>query len=317
VRSCLIENEHAGEIIRTLASLAGRFRLSIHNEYTHRGWLRHFVIRVGAQTGEVMVTLVAVSEQFPQAKAFTEALLAAHPDITTVVLNVNPRRTSMVLGRRDIPLYGQGWIEDRLCGRTFRISPQSFYQVNARQTEILYRTAIDLAGLTGEETLLDAYCGTGTIGLCAADRVRTLIGVELNREAVEDAKINAARNGVENASFYCGDAGQFMTRMAREGRSVDAVVMDPPRTGSDEAFLSSVLTLAPSRIVYVSCNPETLARDAAYLVRGGYRCARAVPVDMFPCTEHVETVCCLYHQKKDFISVPYEPKDANHLRQMK
>ena len=195
----------------------------------------------------------------------------------------------MVLGRTDRVLYGPGYLEDTLCGRRFRISPQSFYQVNARQCEVLYRTAIDLAGLTGDEVLLDAYCGTGTIGLCAADRVRQLVGVELNSEAVRDARVNAQINGVKNATFLCEDAGRYMRRMAEEGARPDVVIMDPPRAGSDRRFLESLMAMAPRRAVYVSCNPETLARDLQLLTRD-YRVEKAVPVDMFPCTEHVETV---------------------------
>ena len=197
----------------------------------------------------------------------------------------------MVLGTKDHILYGPGYLEDTLCGKRFRISPQSFYQVNARQTEVLYQTAISLAGLTDEETLLDAYCGTGTIGLCAADRVKRLIGVELNADAVRDAKVNAKLNQVTNADFICEDAGRFMVKMAREGHSPDVLIMDPPRSGSDERFLRSVLTCRPKTIVYVSCNPETLARDARFLVKDQvYRAVKAVPVDMFPHTEHCECV---------------------------
>ena len=199
----------------------------------------------------------------------------------------------MVLGRKDVVLSGEGWMEDELCGRTFRISPQSFYQVNAQQAEVLYRAAIDLAGLTGHETLLDAYCGTGTIGLCASDRIDRLIGVELNSDAVRDAKENARRNGVENVGFICDDAGRFMTRMAKDGVAPDVVLMDPPRAGSDEPFLRSLISLAPERVVYVSCDPRTQARDLLLLTRGGYRCERAVPVDMFPGTEHIECVVAL------------------------
>ena len=196
----------------------------------------------------------------------------------------------MVLGTRDYPLYGPGYMEDELCGKRFRISPQSFYQVNARQTELLYQTALSYAGFTGSETLLDAYCGTGTIGLCAADRVKRLIGVELNADAVRDAKVNAKLNRTANADFICEDAGRFMVKMARENLPLDVLIMDPPRSGSDQRFLTSVLTCKPKTIVYVSCNPETLARDAKVLVKGGYHAVKAVPVDMFPHPEHCECV---------------------------
>ena len=190
-------------------------------------------------------------------------------------------------------------MEDELCGKRFRISPQSFYQVNAKQCEVLYRTAIDAAQLTGAETLLDAYCGTGTIGLCASDGCKQLIVVELNADAIRDAKENARRNGVENARFLCDDAGRFMQKLAKEGNAPDVVMMDPPRAGSDQKFLQSLLMLKPKRVVYVSCNPETLARDLRVLVDGGYRAEWATPVDMFPGTEHVETVVLLSHKKAD------------------
>lgn len=290
VKSCLIEDPRADRIIQTIVSMLKPYKLRIYNENTHRGFFRHVVIRTGGKTGQIMVTLVTTSQEFPGGKAFVAELVEKHPEITTVVLNINQRETSMVLGKKEITLYGDGYMEDELCGKRFRISSQSFYQVNARQTEVLYRTAIDLAQLTGKETLLDAYCGTGTIGLCASDHIARLIGVELNADAVRDAKENARRNGVTNASFYCDDAGRFMVKMAREHRVPDVVMMDPPRSGSDEPFLRSLLTLMPPRVVYVSCNPETLARDAAVLVKGGYKAVKAIPVDMFPCTEHVETV---------------------------
>lgn len=295
VSHCQIEDERADRIIQTIVSMLPRYKLRVYNEYTHRGFLRHIVIRTGHVTGQIMVVLVATSLTFPGGRAFVHELTDRHPEITTIVLNENNRPTSMVLGRKETTLFGGGFMEDELCGKRFRISPQSFYQVNAKQCELLYQTAIDLCGLTGQETLLDAYCGTGTIGLCASDRLSQLIGVELNADAVRDARENARRNQVQNARFVCEDAGRFMVRMAREGQAPDVVLMDPPRAGSDEVFLRSLLTLSPKRVVYVSCNPETLARDVRVLVGGGYRATEAVPVDMFPWTEHVETVCALTH----------------------
>ena len=293
VRRCLIEDRRADAVIQTIVGLLPRYRLRIYNEYTHRGFLRHIVIRTAQHTGQMMVVLVATGLEFPGGKAFVADLKAAHPEITTIVLNENNRRTSMVLGTRERVLDGLGYLEDTLCGCTFRISPQAFYQVNARQCEVLYRTAIDLMGLTGRETLLDAYCGTGTIGLCAAKDAARLIGVELNAQAVRDARENARRNGIANATFRCEDAGRFMARLAEQGERPDVVCMDPPRAGSDERFLSALLAMGPARIVYVSCCPETLARDVARLTAGGYRAERAVPVDMFPNTEHIETVVML------------------------
>ena len=290
VKSCLIEDERADRIIQTIVGMIPRYKLRIYNENTHRGFLRHVLVRTANVTGQVMVVLVTTAAEFPGGKAFVAELTEKHPEITTIVLNINQRETSMVLGTKETVLFGPGYLEDELCGKRFRISPRSFYQVNARQTEILYRTAIEYAGLTGQETLLDAYCGTGTIGICASDHVRQLIGVELNGDAIRDAKENARLNNVTNARFFCDDAGHFMVRMARDGLPLDVLMMDPPRSGSDEKFLSSALTLRPRTIVYVSCNPETLARDAKFLVKGGYKAIKAVPVDMFPHTMHVETV---------------------------
>ena len=299
VRHCLIEDRRADRIIQTIVAMLPAYKLRIYNEYTHRGFLRHILIRTGHVTGQIMVVLVATSLEFPGKKAFVQELIQRHPEITTVVLNCNQRETSMVLGTKEITLYGEGYMEDELCGKRFRISPQSFYQVNAKQCEVLYRTAIDAAQLTGAEILLDAYCGTGTIGLCASDGCKQLIGVELNADAIRDAKENARRNGVENARFLCDDAGRFMQKLAKEGNAPDVVMMDPPRAGSDQKFLQSLLMLKPKRVVYVSCNPETLARDLRVLVDGGYRAEWATPVDMFPGTEHVETVVLLSHKKAD------------------
>ena len=299
VRHCLIEDRRADRIIQTIVAMLPAYKLRIYNEYTHRGFLRHILIRTGHVTGQIMVVLVATSLEFPGRKAFVQELIQRHPEITTVVLNCNQRETSMVLGTKEITLYGEGYMEDELCGKRFRISPQSFYQVNAKQCELLYRTAIDAAQLTGAETLLDAYCGTGTIGLCASDGCKQLIGVELNADAIRDAKENARRNGVENARFLCDDAGRFMQKLAKDGNAPDVVMMDPPRAGSDQKFLQSLLMLKPKRVVYVSCNPETLARDLRVLVDGGYRAEWATPVDMFPGTEHVETVVLLSHKKAD------------------
>lgn len=293
VKHCLIEDERADRVIQTIVELLPAFKMRVYNEYTHRGFLRHVLIRTGQFTGEMLVVLVATSLEMPGKRAFVEALRARCPEITSLVLNENNRQTSMVLGKRETVLFGPGYLEDELCGKRFRISPQSFYQVNAQQAEVLYETAIRLAGFTGKETVLDAYCGTGTIGLCASDHIARLVGVELNADAVRDAKENARRNSVKNAAFICEDAGRYMVKQAREGNAPDVVIMDPPRAGSDMSFLHSLLTLGPKKIVYVSCNPETLARDLAVLCSGGYRAETAVPVDMFPCTEHVETVVLL------------------------
>ena len=291
VEHCLIEDEHAGEIISTVRKLAESFGYAAYDEDRRRGFLRHALVRAGKR--EWMLTLVTTTPEFPGKNGFLKALQKAHPELTTVVQNVNDRKTSMVLGKREVVLYGKGYIEDDLCGLTFRISSQSFYQVNSSQTEVLYGLAKDMAGLTGTETVLDAYCGVGTIGLTVAKSCRQLVGVELNPQAARDAQGNAKRNGITNAKFVCDDAGRWIRACATQGGAIDVVLMDPPRSGSDEVFLHSLLMLAPKRVVYISCDPETLARDVRVLTRGGYTVKRAVPVDMFPATEHIETVCCL------------------------
>ena len=295
VESCMIEDETADRIVGTIRKLMKDFKMEPYNEDTGRGLVRHVLIRTGHVSGEVMVVLVCVSPVFPSKRNFVNALRKLHPEVTTVVLNVNDRRTSMVLGKRDIVLYGKGYIEDQLCGCTFAVSPQSFYQVNPVQTEILYRKAVEFADLHGTEKVLDAYCGTGTIGLIAAEYAGEVTGVELNPEAVRNAVSNAKRNQRKNIRFVQGDAGEYMQKMAAQRETMDVVLMDPPRAGSDEAFLSSLVTLAPEKVVYISCNPVTLARDLKYLGKHGYRVNRAVPVDMFPWTaeEHVETVVLL------------------------
>ena len=297
IDECMIEDEISQSIIRTIRGLLRSFKIRTYDEDTGYGLLRHVLVRRGFATGQIMVVLVLSSPILPSKNNFVKALRKEHPEITTVVLNVNDKKTSMVLGERDIVLYGKGYIEDILCGCTFRISPQSFYQVNPVQTERLYQTAMDYAELTGKERVIDAYCGIGTIGMVAAKKAREVIGVELNRNAVKDARINAKLNQIKNITFYEGDAGKFMVSMAEEGEKADVVFMDPPRSGSDEAFLSSVIRLAPKRIVYVSCGPDTLARDLKYLTKHGYQVRKMQPVDMFGFTEHCEMVVQLVKKR--------------------
>lgn len=293
VDSCLIEDEKADEIIVTIRDLLQSFKLPVYDEDTGRGLFRHILIRVGKTSGQIMVVLVMASPIFPSKNNFIRVLRQKHPEITTIVQNINDQDTSMVLGEREKVLYGKGYITDTLCGKVFRISSRSFYQINPVQTEKLYQKAIHLASLTGKERIVDAYCGIGTIGLIASDRVKQVIGIELNEDAVRDAMKNARANNVSNVEFYCDDAGDFMREMAANGEKVDVVFMDPPRSGSDEIFLSSVVQLAPKRVVYISCNPETMARDLEYLTDHGYRAITAWPFDMFPSTAHIEVVTCL------------------------
>jgi len=291
VENCMIEHEAAGKIIAEIKALLPRFKLQPYDEDRRRGFLRHVLVRVGRFSGEVMVVLVTASRLFPGKKEFVKELLRRCGAITTVVQNINDRDTSMVLGKDNETLYGPGRISDTLCGLSFLISPGAFYQVNPVQTEALYGTAMDFAALTGEELVVDAYCGTGTIGLIAAKNARQVVGVELNRDAVKDAALNAKRNGVKNARFFADDAGRFLRRMAEEGQRADVVFMDPPRSGSSEEFLRALREVAPKKVVYVSCDPDTLRRDLVILTKGGKYTARRIRgVDMFPYTEHVETV---------------------------
>ena len=293
VEDCMIEDKISQEIIRTIRDMLKSFKIKTYDEDTGYGLLRHVLVRRGFTTNEIMVVLVVGSPVFPSKNNFVKVLRKKYPQIATVVLNVNDKKTSMVLGERDIVIYGKGFIRDTLCGCSFRISPQSFYQVNPMQTEILYKTAIEYAGLGRKETVIDEYCGIGTIGLVAAKRAKNVIGVELNPDAVHDARINARENKIINAHFYQGDAGEFMEKMAENGECADVVFMDPPRTGSDKKFMSSVIKLGPSRIVYISCGPETLARDLEYLTKYGYEVRKIQPVDMFSFTDHCENVCLL------------------------
>lgn len=294
VDNCLIEDGKADEIIVSIRGLLKSFKIRPYNEDTGYGLLRHVLIRTGRATGQVMVVLVLASPVMPSKNNFVKALLKLHPEITTIVINVNDRNTSMVLGEREQVIYGRGYIEDELCGRTFRISPRSFYQVNPLQAEKLYRKALEYAELTGKETVVDAYCGTGTIGMVAADRAGRVLGVELNPDAVRDARNNAKCNQVKNIEFYQNDAGKFLVHMAEQGAKADVILMDPPRSGSSEEFLGAVAKMAPGRVVYVSCNPDTLVRDLKYLKKKGYMVQRCAAVDMFPFTEEIECValCC-------------------------
>lgn len=293
IENCQIEDEISSKIIRDIHGLLPSFKIKTYDEDTDYGLFRHVLVRRGFQSGEVMVVLVLSSPILPSKNNFVKALRKLHPEITTIVINVNDRKTSMVLGNRNITVYGKGYIEDTLCGNVFRISPSSFYQVNPIQTEKLYGKAMEFAGLSGKERVIDAYSGIGTIGIVAAAHAAEVICVELNKEAVRDAVINAKRNQVKNISFYQKDAGEFLVEMAAQGERADVVFLDPPRSGSDEAFLSSVAIMSPKKVVYISCNPQTQARDLTYLTKKGYRVEKLQGVDMFPFTEKIETVCLL------------------------
>ena len=305
VEGCMIEDERADAIIATIRGLLKSFRIKTYDEDSGYGLLRHVMVRTAHTTGEILVVLVLSSPILPAKNNFVKALRAAHPEITSIVLNVNDRHTSMVLGERNILLYGKGYIEDELCGNRYRISPNSFYQVNAVQTRVLYEKAMEYAQLTGKETVIDAYCGIGTIGMTAAAHAKQVIGVELNPSAVRDAIANARRNDCKNITFYNEDAGEYMRRLAAapagERAKVDVVFMDPPRSGSSETFLEAVTLLAPKRVVYISCDPHTLGRDLDYMRKHGYRPIECQPVDMFPYTDKIECVVILENRSKHLL----------------
>ncbi len=290
VDSCLLDDQRADRIIYTIRQLMPSFKLQPYDEDRGAGLLRHVLIRTGYYTGQIMVALVTAGPLFPSRRNFVKALLDRHPEITTIAQNINGARTSMVLGKRNITLYGKGFITDRIGEKIFAISPNAFYQVNPRQTQILYKTAIDMAGLTGREKILDAYCGVGTIGICAADHAGSVLGIELNTDAVRDARGNAKRNGAENVSFICADAAKYL----REHKTdrYDVIFMDPPRSGSAKEFIH-IAAKAAARIVYVSCNPQTLARDLELFRKEGWKAEKIQPVDMFPFTQHTEVVVLL------------------------
>ncbi len=293
VDSCMLEDKKADEIIVTIRSMLPSFKLQPYDERSGRGFLRHVLVKSGFKTNQIMVVLVTPSPIFPSKNNFVKALLKKHPEITTIIQSINPNEQNLVLGDRENVLYGKGFIEDELCGCIFRISAKSFYQINPLQTEVLYTRAIKLAKLTKEMRVIDAYCGIGTIGLIASASCKEVLGMEQNGDAVRDAISNCKRNKIGNARFYKADAGEFMTEMAEAGETADVVFMDPPRAGSDNKFLQSVVTLAPKKIVYISCNPQTLERDLAFLCDNGYKAEVVQPVDMFPFTNHVETVVLL------------------------
>ena len=293
VDTCMTEDETADKIIVDIRNLIPKFKIWTYDEDKGTGFLRHVLVKRGFTSGEVMVVIVGASGYFPMKKKFTAALLEMHPEITTVVLNINPKNTNLVLGDKEEILYGNGYIEDTLCGCVFRISPKSFYQINPIQTEKLYNKAMEFAQLDAKTRVIDAYCGIGTIGLVAAKTAGEVIGVELNPDAVKDAVSNCKRNGMKNAKFYCADAGDFMEALAAEGESADVVFMDPPRAGSSKKFIESLAKMAPQRVVYISCNPETLARDLQMIVKKGYTVKAIQPVDMFPHTNHIECACLL------------------------
>lgn len=297
IDDCIVENESGRRIVSAVRSLMMRFGIEAYDEDAGTGVIRHVVVRVGHESGEVLVTLVSNVGMFPGAKNIARELVRRCPEITTVVLNVNMRKTNAILGSEEHVLYGPGFILDTLCGLSFRISSHSFYQVNAVQTEVLYRKAIELAlddapADPDEISIMDAYCGTGTIGLAAASMAGNahVVGVDKTESSIHDARQNALHNGIENATFVTADAGAYLRAQVAKGNRFDVLIMDPPRAGSTEEFLRAVVDSGVSRIVYVSCNPFTQVRDIELLQKMGFELRHIQPVDMFPHTDHVETV---------------------------
>ena len=293
---CKLQPGMLNEIGNALCAFFAQQSIRPYDEQSGKGLVRHIFLRRGAHSGQIMVCLVCTRAKLPHAEQLCTALREQFPAISTILLNVNAKNTNVILGSENHILYGPGYIEDTLCGVPVRLGPLSFYQVNTLAAERLYGVAAQYAQLTPDETLLDLYCGMGTIGLSMADQCRELIGVEIVPEAIESAKANAARMGEAVAAksrFFCADAGQAATQLAAEGLHPDIVMLDPPRKGCDEATLSAVVRMAPRRVVYVSCNPATAARDAAWLEKNGYHAEKVQPVDLFPRTKHVEAVLLL------------------------
>lgn len=287
INKCMIEDESHAEILKTIAKLMKEFNIKAYDEDRESGILRHVLIRVGKVSKEIMVTLVVTTNKFKSKNDFSKALTKSCPNITTLVLNTNPRKTNVILGEKEEILYGKGYINDYLLGVKFQISSKSFYQINHDQCEVLYSLAFKKAELNKSDIILDAYCGIGTIGLTASSKVKEVIGVEIVSDAIKDAKLNAKINNINNAKFYCMDASKYMF-----DNKFDVVFVDPPRKGLDEDFINSLLERSPKKIIYISCNVSTLARDLKILSKK-YSIKSIDFVDMFPRTIHVETVASL------------------------
>ncbi len=298
VTDCLIEDEDASAVIAGVAELAGPFKYTAFDEDRGRGFLRHVLVRVAHSEGvkKLLVVIVTALREFPRKNDFVKALTGRFPMIETIIWNYNPKRTSMVLSDNNTVIYGPGYIVDDMLGLRFAISAGSFYQVNHEGAEQMYSLARDLAGLTGKERVLDAYCGTGTIGMLMCDKAESVTGVELCEAAVRDAVLNKKLNKLKNYRVFCADATKYITGL-RGKDAFDVVIMDPPRAGSTPAFIDAVVRSKVRKVVYISCNPETLVRDLRLFIKGGFVLKKAVPIDMFPGTSHVE-VCCLLEQLK-------------------
>ena len=292
-RDCLLQPEEFRDILRVIEHWAALAGVSIYDERENRGLLRHIYIRKGFKTGQIMVCLVMTSRLVPKQNQLVEALLNENKNIKSIVLNVNQKATNVILSQECHTLWGEDFIEDELCSLRFKISPLSFFQVNPEGAQILYEKAGEYADLNGDEVLLDLYCGTGTIGLSMAKNAKKVIGVEIIPQAIENAKENARLNGIDNAEFFCDDASGAAKRLSESGTKVDVIILDPPRKGCSRDVVEAAVRMEPKRIVYVSCDSATLARDCALFKALGYETAAITPVDMFPRTVHVECVVLL------------------------
>ena len=293
---CIIQHEINDKIMKIIKTYINAYKVSVYDEKTHTGVLRHLVTKVGFTTNEVMVVLVANGKKLPYLKELASVLEENVPGFKTLVVNVNREKTNVILGRENIVVYGDGKINDYIGELVFEISPLSFFQVNPVQTEVLYNKALEYADLKENDTVFDIYCGIGTISLFLAQKAKKVYGIEIVEDAIKDAKINANLNNLDNVEFYVGKAEEVVPKMYKEGKTANVVVVDPPRKGCDEKVLDTIVSMKPDRVVYVSCNPSTLARDLAYLDERGYKCLEVQPVDMFPHTMHVE--CCAKIVKK-------------------
>ena len=290
---CIIQHEVNDKIIKIIKTYIRAYNVSIYDEKTHKGLLRHLVTKVGFTTGEVMIVLVANGKKLPYLKELASVLKENIPGFKTLVVNVNTQKTNVILGKENIVAYGDGMIRDYIGELVFEISPLSFFQVNPLQTEVLYNKALEYANLGENDTVFDIYCGIGTISLFLAQKAKKVYGIEIVEDAIKDAKRNAKINNMDNVEFYVGKAEEVVPKMYKQGKRANVVVVDPPRKGCDEKVLDTIVSMEPDRVVYVSCNPSTLARDLAYLNERGYKCHEIQPVDMFPHSVHVENVAWL------------------------
>ncbi len=293
MEKCLIQAEENDALIQEVKSICSKYGVQAYNEERHKGTLRHIMARYGQVTGEVMLVFITRTEELPHKKAIIEEVTAKFPNVKSIVQNVNEKRTNVIFGEKTKVLYGSEYIYDYIGDIKFAISARSFYQVNPTQTKVLYDKALEYAGLMGEESVIDAYCGIGTISLFLAQKAKKVYGVEIIPEAIEDANRNAELNGITNVEFEVGEAEKVIPAWYKKGIQADVIVVDPPRKGCDEALLNTIIAMKPKRVVYVSCNPATLARDLRILEDGGFKTKEIQPVDMFPQTMHCEAVALI------------------------